>query len=83
MKILIVIIIVGIILSSGCITSRQMDTVALESLNSRMANIEKVLETKPPQIRELIISKPETLKNLNEAQKDFTKWMLEYLAGRK
>lgn len=65
-------------LMSGCITTG-VDTTSIELLNTRLTNIEKAVKGRP----QPKVVNPQDRGNLTESQKDFIKWTLEYLEGKK
>lgn len=80
--------IVILCLFCGCVTSPDIETINI--LDNRLSNIEKRLNTNPPKIIPTVPhniystphqTSPHSNKILNDAQKDFVEFMLDYLSN--
>jgi hypothetical protein len=72
----ILLIALSILLLSSCAVTTRPTVQTMDILNQRLSSIEREINKKPPQSRDVKYSRR---RELNKAQKEFIEFMMDYL----
>lgn len=68
------------LLLSGCV-SPMNDTTIVSLINNRLTNLEQKMNTNPPGVKKYENEERDNSEELTEKQKDFIKFMMDYLGN--